>query len=185
MKELVAKAKDYDADGVDIHFLNSNAKAIGVKKAERVQELFAKVQPRGTTPIAYRLELLLQDYLDKLEELAKTKQQDTLKRINYLIITDGMPSDEPEGVIVAAARRLEIGKFSLAQVGIQFVQIGNLAGPQRYLKYLDDVLADKHKIRDMVDTVPYCGKLSGDKLVKILLGGINRREDKKGSLQPS
>ncbi|KAJ7584375.1 hypothetical protein C8J56DRAFT_151001 [Mycena floridula] len=184
MKELVAKAKDYDADGVDIYFLNSEVKAIGVKTTKEVENLFAKVEPERGTPIAYRLELLLLEYLAELEEQAKTKQHHTLKRVNYLIITDGKPSDEPEDVIVAAARRLEKGNFPLAQVGIQFVQVGRDKEAQKYLKDLDDVLVDKYKIRDMVDTVPFSGTLSGDKLVKILLGGINRQEDQKESLQP-
>jgi hypothetical protein len=46
---------------------------------------------------------------------------------------------------------------------------------------MDDDLANKHNIRDMVDTTLYTGqRLTSDLLGKILLGGINRRVDRKG-----
>ena len=69
------------------------------------------------------------------------------------------------------------------RVGIQFVQIGNDKGAQNYLKVLDD---DKglNNIRDIVDTTQYTkGPLdaSPETVIKILLGGINRRVDNEGA----
>ncbi|KAJ7584374.1 hypothetical protein C8J56DRAFT_150995 [Mycena floridula] len=182
LTDLVEKAKGYDADGVDIHFLNSSEMERGVKETKLVDEVFAKVEPNGVTPIGGRLKQLLDIYLETLEELKETNEHNTLKRINFLIITDGQPTDEPKDVIVAAARRLEAGHFSLAQVGIQFVQVGHDRDAQKYLKGLDDGLTEKYKIRDMVDTFPYCEALTGAKLVKILVGGINRRLDKMDTI---
>ena len=71
--------------------------------------------------------------------------------------------------------------YWLPQVGIQFVQIGNDITATRYLRKLDDDIANSvPKIRDIVDTTPYLGKeVSSDMIVKIMLGGINRREDQK------
>ena len=45
--------------------------------------------------------------------------------VQYIIITDGVPTDDPESVIVACARRLDQRNFPLAQIGIQFIQVGN------------------------------------------------------------
>lgn len=85
-------------------------------------------------------------------------------------------------MIVAAARRLDRGNFPLSQLGIQFVQVGDDAGAAEALAELDDDLAGKYGIRDIVDTTPYQAstQLNGETLVKILLGGINRRVDKRG-----
>jgi hypothetical protein len=37
------------------------------------------------------------------------------------------------------------------------------------------------QLQDIVDTTPYIGALNGDALIKILLGGINRRIDRHGA----
>lgn len=66
-------------------------------------------------------------------------------------------------------------------MGIQFVQLGSDPHATEALQDLDDELANKHNIRDMVDTTLYSGQsLTTELLGKILLGGINRRVDKKG-----
>lgn len=67
------------------------------------------------------------------------------------------------------------------QVGLQFVQIGSHEDAARYLEHLDDNISKKYGVRDMVDTVPTNGgeTLSGEKLLKILLGGISKRFDEK------
>jgi hypothetical protein len=68
------------------------------------------------------------------------------------------------------------------QVGIQFVQVGNDSKATKYLKQLDNDIDDDNNMRDMIDTTSASklkGKLSGDALVKILLGGVNRRLDKE------
>lgn len=109
------------------------------------------------------------------------------------------PTDDPESVLVAIARRLDRGDFPLSQVGVQLLQIGDDAdvsceraqlnmAPHRAdiqareaLQELDDGLAAAHNVRDMVDTVPYHGEeLTSELIVKVLLGGINRRLDRRG-----
>lgn len=84
-------------------------------------------------------------------------------------------------MIAAAARRLDEGRYPLSQVGIQFVQIGNHRSATEYLRSLDDELQGEYHVRDIVDTTPYLGgRLNADTIIKILLGGINRRVDKRG-----
>ncbi|KAH7887319.1 hypothetical protein F5I97DRAFT_817456 [Phlebopus sp. FC_14] len=185
---LARIAAQYDSDGIDIHFLNNPCTACGMKDAARVQELFQSVQPHGYTPIGERLLCLLDAYIKRLEH-AKAQQTKgnsralkSIKPINFLVITDGQPTDDPISVIVAAARRLDSGHFPLSQVGIQFVQVGDVQQATDYLKALDDELHETHKIRDIVDTTPYSNvPLTEELLVKVLLGGINRRVDNHGA----
>lgn len=56
-------------------------------------------------------------------------------------------ADDPESVIVTAAKRLDARHFPLSQVGIQFVQIGDDAAATEFLTELDDNLASTHGIR--------------------------------------
>lgn len=99
--------------------------------------------------------------------------------MNIVILTDGEPTDEPEDVIVAMARELDRLNAPLNQVGIQFVQIGDDEAVTEYLEALDDALSKEYNIRDIVDTTPYTGKdLTGDELLKILLGAVNKRLDR-------
>lgn len=157
----------------------------GLSAAE-VNRLFERVQPEGITPTGEKLDELLSEYQVRLErakaeaEAGHPSNLQQIKPINFLVITDGAPTDDPESVIVAAARRLDAGRFLLSQVGIQFVQIGDDPDATEALRVLDDDLAGKYGIRDIVDTTPYSGgQLDAVKLTKILLGGINRREDRR------
>ena len=63
------------------------------------------------------------------------------------MITDGEPSDDPESVIIAAARRLDAGQFPLAQVGIQFIQVGEDKAASKALHELDSHLSESNDIR--------------------------------------
>ncbi|GLB34195.1 putative von Willebrand factor (vWF) type A domain contatining protein [Lyophyllum shimeji] len=183
---LASRAGEYDTDGIDIHFLNSPEIGQDLKDPRAVRDLFNRVQPRGPTPIGAKLEELLQDYMYQIETASKGDPRNLrqIKPINYIILTDGAPTDDPESVIVQTAKRLDAGNFPIHQVGIQFVQIGDSKSATSYLNDLDDELADKYKIRDIVDTTPFNdigGELNPDILIKILLGGINRRVDKSGA----
>ncbi|KAG8823431.1 hypothetical protein FRC17_009338 [Serendipita sp. 399] len=181
-------AGKYDTDGIDVHFLNASVVGNGLRTARDVKILFDSVVPDGITPTGEKLETLLLDYLLRLEN-AKQQAEDgdasalaSIKPVNYLVITDGAPSDDPETVIVTAARRLDAGKFPITQVGIQFIQIGSDPSAAEALRELDDDLAGRYGIRDIVDTTPYSGhQLESSTLAKCLLGGINRRVDRRGA----
>ncbi|KAF8592573.1 hypothetical protein K439DRAFT_1504014 [Ramaria rubella] len=167
----------YDSTGIDLHFLNDRRVGIGMKSARDVRRLFNSVTPAGITPTGEKLEELLLDYLLRLESGLEPKP----KPVNFVILTDGAPTDDPESVIVTAAKRLDAQHAPIAQVGIQFVQLGSDSAATEALQEMDDELANRHNIRDMVDTTLYTGEsLTTELLGKILLGGINRRVDKKG-----
>ncbi|KAJ1304399.1 hypothetical protein OPQ81_005548 [Rhizoctonia solani] len=182
---LADAAAKYDQEGIDVHFLNDPRVGINMKNGVEVKRLFDFVRPSGITPTGEKLEELLLAYMDRLE---RAREQDAegeyklIKPVNFIVITDGAPTDDPESVIVSIARRLDTGHFPLMQVGIQFVQIGTAEDTAEALRELDDGLAHQHGIRDMVDTTPYTGsEFNTDLLVKILLGGINRRVDRYGA----
>ncbi|KAG9082673.1 hypothetical protein FRC07_014137 [Ceratobasidium sp. 392] len=181
LASVAEKAAIYDPNGIDIHFLNSPEFVQEVTSQQEVLDLFSSVRPYGPTPTGDRLDQLLGEYITQLED-AKTKGLKKMpKPVNFIVITDGVPTDDPESVIIAAARRLDAGNFLLSQLGIQFIQVGNDSKATKSLKELDDGLNKTHKIRDMVDTTPYKGKaLDGATVVKVLLGGINRRVDNRG-----
>ncbi|KAH9948796.1 hypothetical protein B0H21DRAFT_689433 [Amylocystis lapponica] len=180
-------AARYDADGIDVCFLNSRKVGTNMKNADLVRRLFDSVRPAGITPIGEKLESLLLYYLAGLEQAkarydaGDSRALRSVKPVNYIVITDGAPTDDPEEVIVTAARRLDAHNFPLSQVGIQFVQIGNNPEATAFLNELDNELSQAYGIRDMVDTTPYTGgQLTADMIIKILLGGINRRVDRRG-----
>ena len=59
------------------------------------------------------------------------------------------------------------------------MQIGSDRKATEYLDMLDN---DLEGARDIVDTTPYSGHtLTTDTIIKILIGGINRRVDKDGA----
>lgn len=97
--------------------------------------------------------------------------------------------------------QLDKGEFPLSQLGVQFLQIGNdsevslplICSPaplerlqahrhqaREALQELDDNLASTHNIRDFVDTITFTGdEISADLVKETLLGGINRRLDRR------
>lgn len=111
-----------------------------------VEKLFQFVQPYGPTPTGHRLDELMSEYIGRLER-AKDEGTKTPKPVNFIVITDGVPTDDPKSVIIAAARRLDAGRFLLSQVGIQFIQIGDDSKATKALKELDDGLSGKEGIR--------------------------------------
>ncbi|KAJ7160765.1 hypothetical protein C8R46DRAFT_1284426, partial [Mycena filopes] len=186
---LAETVQTYDEDGMDIHFLNHKGKALNMTSAKKVQDLFNSVTPNGVTPTGTRLDELLKPYLTKLESAniddqgtpRDTKTNTVIKPVNFIVITDGASSDDPKSVIVAAGVRLKaMRNLPLTQLGIQFVQVGDSPAATKALKKLDDELT-KEGIPDIVDTTPYSklNPITGDGLIKVLLGGINRRVDRE------
>jgi uncharacterized protein YegL len=168
----------YDADGVDIYFLNELEVFTNVTTVARVNQIFNRVIPRGGTPMGMRLQSILKSYLERYQ--ARPSQT---KPLNLIVITDGEPGDDDESPIIQTARRLDKLDAPAWQVGIQFFQVGNEPGARRHLKELDDQLSHfaGGYIRDMVDTVPYKdgdAVINADGILKVVLGAVNRRLDR-------
>jgi hypothetical protein len=170
---LAEVAAKYDKNGIDIHFLNESKAGEHLKSRHEVEHLFAGVSPSGPTPLGECLERVSHRLL---KEIAKGNP---CKKVNYLVITDGRPTDDAEGAIVHIAKRLDKAGATLSQLGFKFIQIGSNENARKFLEKLDNELKEKYSIRDMVDTEPYNGsELTAARLVKLLLGGINRKVDR-------
>lgn len=195
----------HDADGVDIYFLNhrsphpasqSRGKASGgyanVADAAAVAAIFSAVRPGGMTPTGTRLNHILKAYLRHYEAAIERAGGDPdatdVKPINLIMITDGVPSDDPESVLLSVAQKLDRLEAPPHQVGVQFFQVGCEAGAAEALRALDDDLAELGGgVRDMVDTVSFNARaggatgapvLSADGILKTVLGAVVKRLDR-------
>ncbi|KAL2272282.1 hypothetical protein FJTKL_06973 [Diaporthe vaccinii] len=130
----------HDADSIDIYFLNhrspyatggSKGKAmygyINVKHAAAVDDIFTSVRPCGMTPTGTRLNDILKAYLRHYEAAVER--------------AGGVPSDDPESVLLFVAQKLDQLESPPHQIGVQFFQVGNEPGAARALRTLDDDLA--------------------------------------------
>lgn len=164
----------WDSDGIDIYFLNkqddSNKRFMNVTTAADVEQIFREVSPLGSTPTGKRLNEIIDPYLQELVKCKKKSRGEKLpKPMNIIVITDGAPTDDPESVIVKAAKKLDSIDAPLWQIGIQFFQVGRDQAAARALKDLDDNLTDRYHIRDMVDTVAWNDgeRLDGSFILKV------------------
>jgi uncharacterized protein YegL len=182
-----------DKDGIDLYFLNHRSgssdgkdKASGgyynITNAATVRSIFQRVTPASTTPTGTRLHSILKPYVDSL---TRARSIESVKPVNIIVITDGRPTDDPEGVIVQQARKLDRMEAPPHQVGIQFFQVGTDRKARDALRELDDDLADQG-IRDMVDSVTWDGLssdsariLTADHILKVVLGAVVRKLDRK------
>ena len=184
LKAITPICTAHDKDGIDIYFLNARDTDAyqNITSAAAVARVFDTVRPSGGTPTGTRLNAILKPYLRECE--AKRDNFDALKPLNIIVITDGVPSDDPESVIVAAAKKLDKLEAPPWQVGIQFFQVGNEPGAAEALEDLDDGLKEMNGgIRDIVDTVPWKGAssegLNAQGILKVVLGSVNKRLDRK------
>ncbi|KAG7285550.1 hypothetical protein NEMBOFW57_010179 [Staphylotrichum longicolle] len=187
---------DHDANGIDIYFLNTRSKPsksdpggwCNIRTKAQVEALFNQVTPRGVTPLGTRINQILMPYLRTYEAAVKrtgTPEDCGVKPINMIVITDGVPTDDPESIIVDAARKLDKLEAPPHQVGIQLFQVGDETEATKFLKELDDGLAEVGGVRDMVDTVTFDKRsgrdktLSADAILKVVLGAVVKRLDRR------
>jgi uncharacterized protein YegL len=191
-----------DADGIDIFFLNHVSSDLGsaedgvpaggyrnITDVDEVQRIFKTVKPGGGTPMGTRCNAILKPYISKLHAEAKRNKLDDVKPLNILVITDGVPSDDVESVIISAAKKLDKLEAAPHQVGLQFFQVGNEEGAAEALRELDDGLVElvQGGIRDIVDTCTWMGgesadgtlKLTAEGIMKVVLGAVVKRLDRK------
>lgn len=173
----------HDDDGIDIHFLNhrEGLPYKNITNPTRVKEIFDTVRPGGGTPIGVVLNKIFKAHIE-----AYRLNPDSTKPINVICITDGVPTDDPERALIDGARKLDQMEAPAWQVGVQFFQVGQDAQATQFLKSLDDELADMagdRDMRDMVDTVPFTnadgGRLTADGILKVVLGAVTRRLDRR------
>jgi von Willebrand factor type A domain len=182
----------HDSDGIDIYFLNHRNSQnptggyTNITTTVGVESIFNSVRPLGGTPTGTRLHHILKPYLMQVEAAIERQAHGhdiIVKPLNIIVITDGVASDDVEATIVQAAKKLDAWGAEPWQVGIQFFQVGHEPDAAEDLQELDDALSGEHGIRDIVDTVPWSGDdgqvLTADLLLKVVLGSVNRRLDRR------
>jgi Mg-chelatase subunit ChlD len=124
---IAASLEPFDADGIDVVVFGGTASIEEGVTSAKVADLFAKRSPRGSTPLAEALSLIV------------GKQKKTGKNTVAIVFTDGEPDDRAaaEKVIVDASNGLEKDEA----LTFLFVQIGDDAGAAAYLTHLDDGLS--------------------------------------------
>ncbi|THU82330.1 hypothetical protein K435DRAFT_691249 [Dendrothele bispora CBS 962.96] len=172
----VAEASpQFDADGVDMYFLNSERRQKNIRTRNEVVRLFNEVLPDGATPTGRRLQQVLDEYIPRVEQ-----RMTPVKPINIIVITDGDPTDNVESVIVNAAQRLHRSQVPDRILGIQFVQIGDDPKATQALRELDSSLEHRYQIR--VSSAPCLVKQFEDTIVKVLWGAIDKHVDRRDEL---
>ena len=187
----------HDANGIDVYFLNSRnsddfraGNAGGhpnITNPARIETLFRDVRPYGATPTGTRINQILRPYLRQYEAAVRrtgNPEDCGVKPVNMIVITDGAATDDPESVIINIARKLDALDAPPHQVGIQFFQVGKDKEAAKALRDLDDGLAEAGNVRDIVDTVSWDGRsgeqvLSGDAILKVVLGAVVKRLDRR------
>ncbi|KAI0939133.1 hypothetical protein AcW1_004251 [Taiwanofungus camphoratus] len=165
---IASRAIVCGSPGVGIQFLNAKNKYRGIRDATTVAGIFDKVVPRGGTPTGQRLEEILRAHIAELDAAVGLPDYRKIKPLNLIIITDGEASDDPEGDLVDIAASLKAKKHHPNIVGVQFVQIGDDPDATRELRDLTRANVD-----NMVDTVPYIGPMTSEKLERVLLGTLH------------
>ncbi|MCJ1387490.1 hypothetical protein MMC18_000333 [Xylographa bjoerkii] len=190
MQYIADIAAKHDQDGVDVFFLCSDLNKSNVKNGQEILNQLNRVvleENTGGTYFEPALSPILANYTWKYNNYFKARNAGQLveppKPMNIIVLTDGGANDpkQTEKLLVRVAKELDTMWAPSYQLGIQFVQVGDDPRATKYLKILDDQLEKKHDIRDMIDTTRFIftedGIALGDKLLKILLGAMDKALD--------
>jgi len=167
MIDLANEAIQYDADGIGLHFFNASASADYIKGEDAMLRIIDTVSPGGGTPTGARIDDILGKFIAKLDANIGTSYYGNIKPLDLIVVTDGAPTDDPKVVLEKWAAHLDNRKHHPNAVGIQFVQIGNETSAAPHLLSLV-----KGNVRGMVDTIPYNGSFTPERLTRVLLGAI-------------
>lgn len=203
LRAIAPICASHDADGLDVYFLNARnprpertspagAGFPNLRTADAVEGLFTSVHPYGGTPTGTRIQAILGPYVTAFERAVASRNGDSdstgIKPVNLIVITDGVPTDDPESVLLGFAKRLDRVNAPPFQVGVQFFQVGREPGAREALRELDDCLggeAASGSVRDMVDTTTWDGVegsenvLTAEGILKAVLGGVVKRLDRR------
>ncbi|KAG6914650.1 hypothetical protein DXG01_016108 [Tephrocybe rancida] len=166
--EIAEHALEQNVEEIDLRFFNNHAIYRGIKGKAAIKTIFTTVQPSGYTPTGATLFTVLDEHISRLDHAVNTAEYSTIKPLDIIMLTDGVPTDKPKDVLVEAVARTRAAKHHPNAMGVQIVQIGNDPDAIPVLKQL--MFGD---IGSMVDTVPYNGILTPQRLERILLGGLH------------
>ncbi|KAF8630024.1 hypothetical protein AX15_003140 [Amanita polypyramis BW_CC] len=168
LREIAQHALELKVHTVSLRFFNNPTFVRGLQGADAVMKLFDSVIPSGGTPTGEVMRAVFKDHLDTIDKTIAKQELYKVPPLDIIVLTDGDPSDDPAAVIADAVKRVKGSKYHPNIMGVQFVQIGHEEDAIEALKKL--VMGDNGSI---VDTVPYRGVLTPEKLQRILLGGMH------------
>ncbi|KAK2467671.1 hypothetical protein APHAL10511_000526 [Amanita phalloides] len=167
--EIAQYALDLKVRSVNLRFLNNSAYDRGLQGTEALMSRFDSVIPDGGTPTGAVLDIVLTEHLDRIDRTVPDHTEySKIPPLDIIVLTDGVPTDDPADVIAKAVKRLNGSRYHPNTMGIQFIQIGNEKDAKAVLKGL--VKGDNGSI---VDTVPYKGALTSQELQRIVLNGLH------------
>jgi Mg-chelatase subunit ChlD len=140
---LARKCAAFDDDGIDVYTFNRTFQKFEGTTPENVKQIFASVNPGGST-----------DFLPVLKDAFDTHFRKGKKPTTIIVLTDGEPSDRDAGrkalqdLIVATSKKLEVD----AELAVTFIQVGNDPSATAFLKTLDDDMVKAGAKFDIVDT---------------------------------
>ncbi|BEI80822.1 hypothetical protein CcaverHIS002_0113510 [Cutaneotrichosporon cavernicola] len=128
----------FDADGIEVRFLNASTIASGVKNEADVQKLIDANPFKGVTNLGKEM---WSKVLDPL--IVRPAQKGTLQKpVLVISITDGEPYPEPAGkireVIKDTKKALKKSRYGEDALSLQFAQVGNDKAAQDFLEKLDN-----------------------------------------------
>ncbi|KAF8326170.1 hypothetical protein F5887DRAFT_1145044 [Amanita rubescens] len=174
--EIAEHALKLNVRSVNLRFLNCDIYDQGIQGAETIKSRFDGIIPSGWTPTGAILKDALNSHLDRIDRaISNSEEYSKIPPLDIIVLTDGVPTDDPASVIEQAVARLKSSRYHPNTMGIQFVQIGDEEDAKEVLTAL--VKGDngvRYGLRSsIVDTVPYRGVLTSAGLRRIVLGGLH------------
>ncbi|KAH8590603.1 hypothetical protein B0O99DRAFT_634207 [Bisporella sp. PMI_857] len=142
MKLIVQKAAFaaslFDADGIEVRFMNSNIQGNNIRTAQEVDHLIQQVQFKGLTPMGTQLRAKVLEPL----VVQKARINQLRKPVLIITITDGQPAGEANDAVFEAIKyasnELSRTPHGKGAVSFQFAQVGNDLKAREFLGKLDN-----------------------------------------------
>jgi hypothetical protein len=152
--------KQYDPNGIDLRFLQSDEKLDKCKSSKEVRSKIRFTPFAGMTDISLCLRSLLGEYKQRIDDWTTRKRKYLVKLhkkpnpITFYIFTDGVwqaaeNRRQPEygqSPIFSMVSELEKHGWGRNEVGIQFISFGNNEDGLRRLETLDNLGSMRQKL---------------------------------------
>jgi uncharacterized protein with von Willebrand factor type A (vWA) domain len=161
---IARECMKYDSNGITVGVFNNKHKLYEnvTDGNDMLKKIFQENSPGGGTDTAGAVKFVIDEYLD-------TRGKTGSKPIVCIVITDGIPEDEPAlvKVIVDATKKIDTRE----EIGLEFVQIGKDEHAKAFLHRLDDNLTKEGAKLDIVNATT-CDDLGDEPIVDILIASL-------------
>jgi hypothetical protein len=189
LSKVAYAASLFDADGIQVRFMNSDRQGNNIRTEAEVDALIAATQFKGLTPMGTSLRNKVLDPL----VVQPARQGRLQKPVLVITITDGSPAGEPSTAVFDAIRHASTSlsgtQYGKGAISFQFAQVGNDLKAREFLGKLDN----EPGIGELVDctsnfeveqdemsrAVPPVDLTPDLWLIKLLLGAVDSSYDTK------